>query len=488
MILQGDFEKKQGIRYEFDRFQHPIGEGGMGVVYKGVMIDDDTNAVLRDVAIKEIKAEGTTDELSAIIQKARREASIRLHNDNLVEMLGFIEIEEKKLKLVKKKYYVISEFLTGVPLTDILDGKYLDYRGKTVDYARQIGEDLRTDRDHTAYYIIKNILYGITALHDNGYIHRDIDPSNIMITDDGRIKLIDFGIAKQLNDLNAQDEMTCDGTFIGKVEYASPELINGDIHSQDFTTDIYGVGVLFYKLLTGRLPFDGNRFEIMTAHLSKNVKTAAISNKKFRKIIQIAMAKKRDSRFHTSSEMRVALDQPDPMPSFKWQGLFSAVLFSVLLAVLLWPKSKDDPARPGKKDVIDDTTVIAPPIDPDDLPEVDWTSCNEEELWQILSENPDSAEVLFEIAKRFNNRKINQNAIDFWENHLVPDGYADRNIIVPSKRVITSDRFVFLVSARAMDNASVDTLREEIQLFLDELKNRFPDYYKYVPSSKTDKL
>ena len=103
MILQGEFEKSQGIRYEFDRFQHHIGEGGMGVVYRGVMIDDNTNAVLRDVAIKEVKAEGSLDEVNAIIEKAYREASIRLHNDNLVEMLGFIEVVETKLKFTKKK-------------------------------------------------------------------------------------------------------------------------------------------------------------------------------------------------------------------------------------------------------------------------------------------------------------------------------------------------------------------------------------------------
>ena len=79
MILQGEFERSQGIRYEFDRFLHHIGEGGMGVVYKGVMIDDNTNAILRDVAIKEVlnhqkfvvNTDGTTQIRNAIKGRCR---------------------------------------------------------------------------------------------------------------------------------------------------------------------------------------------------------------------------------------------------------------------------------------------------------------------------------------------------------------------------------------------------------------------------------
>lgn len=470
MILQGEFERSQGIRYEFDRFLHHIGEGGMGVVYKGVMIDDNTNAILRDVAIKEVKAEGSQDEVDAIIQKAYREASIRLHNDNLVEMLGFIEVVETKLKFTKKKYFIISEFLTGVTLTDVLEGNYLDYKGDVVDYARQLGEDLKTDRDHIAYYIIKNILYGITALHDNGYIHRDIDPSNIMITDDGRIKLIDFGIAKKLNDLNAQDEVRCDGAFVGKVEYASPEMIDGNIHDQDFTTDIYGIGVLFYKLLTGRLPFDGNRFEILNSHLKKKVNTRVISNKKFADIIDRAMKKKRKHRFQTSSEMRVALDQPVPPTYYKWIWLQVASVITVIAAFVFWPEKNDEPG-PNPPD------PVPPPI------VIDFTALNKDELWKALDTSVNNPEILFAIAKKYKDSKYDANAKLFWDKHLIPEGYAERSIKVPSKRTISSERFVFLTMTKAMDHATDPKLKEDISTGIAESIERFPDIFQYIPNT-----
>ncbi len=477
MILQGEFERSQGIRYEFDRFLHHIGEGGMGVVYKGVMIDDNTNAILRDVAIKEVKAEGSQDEVDAIIQKAYREASIRLHNDNLVEMLGFIEVVETKLKFTKKKYFIISEFLTGVTLTDVLEGNYLDYKGDVVDYARQLGEDLKTDRDHTAYYIIKNILYGITALHDNGYIHRDIDPSNIMITDDGRIKLIDFGIAKKLNDLNAQDEVRCDGAFVGKVEYASPEMIDGNIHDQDFTTDIYGIGVLFYKLLTGRLPFDGNRFEILNSHLKKKVNTRVISNKKFADIIDRAMKKKRKHRFQTSSEMRVALDQPVPPTYYKWIWLPVASVITVIAAFVLWRTEPWPKTDVIEDDVTDTVKVVIPPI------VIDFTALNKDELWKALDTSVNNPEILFAIAKKYKDSKYDANAKLFWDKHLIPEGYAERSIKVPSKRTISSERFVFLTMTKAMDHATDQKLKEDISTGIAESIERFPDIFQYIPNT-----
>lgn len=476
MILQGDFEKSQGIRYEFDRFQKSIGEGGMGIVYKGVMIDDNTGAVLRDVAIKEVKAEGSHTEVNAILQKAQREASIRLHNDNLVEMLGFIEVEETKLKFSKRRYYVVSEFLTGVTLSDILAGKFLDYKGDIVEYAQQLGAELKTDREHTSYYIIKNILYGITALHDNGYIHRDIDPSNIMVTNDGRIKLIDFGIAKQLNDLNAQDEKVINGSFIGKVEYAAPELIGGRISEHDFTTDIYGIGVLFYKILTGRLPFDGNRFEIMNSHLKKNVNTRVISNKKFADIIKKAMKKKRELRFQTSSEMRVALDQP-PVPDRKWIWLTVMAIVVAISAYKYW-SSVEEP-------VLEDNDTTGHVITrPQLVDSVDFTLLSKDELWKEIDKDPNNPHVLFALARKYKDVRIeaDSDAQHFWDNYLVPEGYVEKNISVPSRREITSERFVFIVLTKAMDNAKNDQLKKNILNDLNEFIDQY-QYYRYTPMS-----
>ena len=255
MKIQGEYEIQNQIYYEFDRSDR-VGEGGMGVVFRGRMVDERTGAY-REVAIKEVQTGGDPETSRQAIEQAYREASIQLRNDNLVEMMGFVELEDRRLGFVKKRLYVVSEFLTGVTLDHVLEGRYTDYRSEEIHYAKDLGERLKSAPEQTATYIIKNVLSAIVAMHDAGYLHRDIDPSNIMVTADGKIKLIDFGIATRLEELNKETEIPTDeGSFVGKVEYAAPELISGRVSIQDYTTDIYSIGVLFYRLLTGHLPFE----------------------------------------------------------------------------------------------------------------------------------------------------------------------------------------------------------------------------------------
>ena len=90
MILQGDSEKQKHLYYEFDRGQEPVGRGGMGVVYRGRMVDETTGA-FRDVAIKEVQPEGDAATRKIVLDRARREASIQIRSDAIVEMLGFVE-------------------------------------------------------------------------------------------------------------------------------------------------------------------------------------------------------------------------------------------------------------------------------------------------------------------------------------------------------------------------------------------------------------
>lgn len=107
--LQGEAEKQKHIYFEVDASKPAIGEGGMGKVMRGVCVDTDTN-VTRPVAIKFLY-----DDLPAhAIERARREASIQLRNDNLVEMIGFVETESYHGNTLQKHYHVVSELLTGV--------------------------------------------------------------------------------------------------------------------------------------------------------------------------------------------------------------------------------------------------------------------------------------------------------------------------------------------------------------------------------------
>ena len=168
--LQGETEKRKGIYYQLDSNDSPIGVGGMGQVFKGVCVNE-RNGATRPVAIKFM-----FDDLPP-------HASIQLRNDNLVEMLGFIEIPERTpYGDVKMHYHVVSELLTGVSLSDLMEGKTTDRDGDSVAFAEKLLHLYKNDSEHFARTIVMNVLSGLMALHDAGYIHRDIDPSNIMVS------------------------------------------------------------------------------------------------------------------------------------------------------------------------------------------------------------------------------------------------------------------------------------------------------------------
>lgn len=329
-ILQGAEEKRIGIYYEYDPYSRPLGEGGMGVVYKGFRVNMATKT-RQVVAIKAMR----TGLPQIAYEKAEREASIRLRNDNLVEMLGFIVTNEKEMGgAVTRHYYVVSEFINGVVLGELLKGNYKDRDGIEIPFAKKLYMEYTADKTSVAVRVIKRVLAGIMALHDKGYIHRDLKPSNIMIAKEGNLKIIDFGIAKNVKNLNSGDKMlTSTGEFIGTAEYAPPELIVGAVNDQDYTTDIYQIGILFYELLVGHLPFEGPRYDILQAQLKNPVPVSDIE-RGYRSIVKKATQKKQADRYQSCSEMRTAIDNPS-IDWFDWIPLQRATLTKVAAGLLL---------------------------------------------------------------------------------------------------------------------------------------------------------
>lgn len=304
--LQGETERENGLYYEVDLDRTPIGVGGMGKVFEGRQVNESTGSV-RTVAVKFMY-----DDLHPqAIEKARREASIHLHNDNLLEMIGFIETEdENMIGGVRKHYHVVSELLKGITLQEVLEGNVPDV-DEDDGFGMKLYDEYRNHRLEFALRVIKSILSGVMAMHDAGYIHRDIDPSNIMLTTDGHIKLIDFGIAKKVKTLNSNDRsFTVAGKFIGKAKYAAPEQVLGDISHQNQTTDIYAIGILFFQLVCGRLPFDGPSHEVMQMQINSKFPLSEIHDSFIREIIRKATEKNQSKRFQSASEFRVALDKP----------------------------------------------------------------------------------------------------------------------------------------------------------------------------------
>lgn len=336
--LQGKEEKSQGIYYEFDFADEPLGVGGMGKVYKGRRIVQATRSCT-DVAIKFM-----FDDLpQSVIERARREASIQIHNENLVEMLGFIQIDEELPSgEVHERYHVVSELLDGVMLDNLLKGIVTDRYGTVIPFAQKLYTDYTHDPYHFAVFVIRNILSGIMALHDKGYVHRDIDPTNVMVTREGKIKLIDFGIAKQLSTLNTQDRsLTTTGQFMGKAVYASPELVLGDVNYQNKTTDIYAIGIMFFQFVVGHPPFEGSTHEVLDMQLHKKLPFQLIKQKQLREVIAKATAKKQAERYQSAAEFRVAVERlenlPYPEESFVSRFPMKKALLpmSVLFAVIL---------------------------------------------------------------------------------------------------------------------------------------------------------
>ena len=315
--LKGNSSHDKNIYYEFDTDTEPLGEGGMGKVYRGRQISELTG-VSRDVAIK-FMFDGLPQ---SVIDRARREASIQVVSENLVEMMGFIETtSEGPNHTVRSHYHVVSELLSGVMLADLLNGVTTTKDGRQITFAQNLYKMYKEDRANFALIIMKNIASGIMTLHDKGYIHRDIDPTNIMVTEDGKIKLIDFGIAKKLpnhnttggDKLTTQDRsLTMTGQFVGKPRYAAPELVVGDIDYQNETTDIYAMGILFYQLLVGKLPFTGPVTKVLEAQKSQKTPVKNIAGIKnvddFRIVVSKATEKEQDKRYQSAAEFRVALD------------------------------------------------------------------------------------------------------------------------------------------------------------------------------------
>lgn len=305
--LQGDAEKRSGIYYEYDVDATPLGEGGMGRVFKGFRVVERTGERM-PVAIKAIY-----DNIpERVVERARREANIQLDNDNLIRMYGFVETISHYEGGTKSKvhYHVIMELLVGVTLEDIMNGVTSDQNGMQIPFAAELYSQYTQNRNAAVIRIMKSILSGLMALHDKGYIHRDIDPSNVMVTIDGKIKLIDFGICKQIVSLESLDKaLTATGVFMGKVNYAAPELVLGDVKSQSYTTDIYALGILLYQLCAGHLPFSGTDQDILSANLRSSLPMKDIKGNDFKRIIRKATEKVQSKRYASVAELRVDLER-----------------------------------------------------------------------------------------------------------------------------------------------------------------------------------
>lgn len=365
--IRGSQEQQLGIYYEYDPSAPILGEGGMGKVFKGWCVHEHTGQ-RREVAIKFLYS----DLPDHVIARARREAAVRIKHDSLVEMISFVEtVDHDSLGVQVPRYHVVSEYLHGVALDKLLNGTVTDSQGHPVAFAMELYEQYRNKPYDMALRVVRSLLSGLTALHDAGYIHRDIDPSNIFITSAGHVKLIDFGIAKRVNGPGTNEATyTVKGQMIGKPRYAAPELVQGAIDSQNATTDLYAVGILLYQLVVGSLPFEGDMVQVMDMQLNRKMPLGNVKQKQLRAVIDKATRKRREQRFTSAAEFRVAVDRlvglPYPAgaigggPDLRKVGIGAAAALVIAAAAVGISRMDFGPKQPEPTPTpTDDTELIA---------------------------------------------------------------------------------------------------------------------------------
>jgi serine/threonine protein kinase len=261
----------------------PIGAGGMGEVYRA----RDTR-LGRDVAVKVLPAalSHTPERLRRFEQEARLAGS--LSHPNLLALFDVGSFEGAP--------YLVTELLEGRSLRERLAGGPLPVR-RAVDFAQQIA-------------------HGLAAAHEHAVIHRDLKPANVFVTTDGRVKILDFGLAKlaQPDPATAGSQAptdTAEGMVVGTIGYMAPEQVRGQ--AVDARSDIFAFGTVVYEMLSGRRAFTGDTAaDTMTAILTKDPEEMSRPGLEIppglERIVRRCLEKDSAERFQSAKDMAFALE------------------------------------------------------------------------------------------------------------------------------------------------------------------------------------
>jgi eukaryotic-like serine/threonine-protein kinase len=335
------------------RIIESIGAGGMGEVFRA-----HDERLGRDVALKLIRpaSSDNPDHLRRFEQEAR--ASAALNHPNIVAIYD--------VGLEGDTPYIVSELLEGKTLRQRLDESPLSFREVT-DYALQI-------------------VSGLIAAHDHRIVHRDLKPENLFLTRDGRVKILDFGVAKLQTAPEAERSVetlttvTKAGAVIGTVAYMSPEQLRGK--PVDHRSDIFSVGAILYEMLTGRRAFRGEtEVDTMTAVLREEPPEIDLEQMGIpptsREIIRHCLEKEPENRFQSARDLAFALETlagTSKDKHFRFYGARSRAVMTIPWAVaavllvatlLLFLRGGHEPPPTYKRLTFEEGTVYSARFTPD---------------------------------------------------------------------------------------------------------------------------
>jgi uncharacterized RDD family membrane protein YckC/predicted Ser/Thr protein kinase len=294
----------EGTRLRHFEVQHLLGRGGMGAVYLG----RDTS-LDRPVALKVLDAEiGRDKELRARFEReARAQARLRHPNITQIYFIG----EDRGF------HFFAMEYVEGRPLDESLA------KGEKIPWPKALEYIFAAAR-------------GLKEALQQGFIHRDVKPSNLLLDKDGSVKIADFGLAKSMK---GDVELTREGVIVGSPLYMAPE--QGRSENVDHRSDIYSLGCAFYHLLTGRPPFNApTPVGVITKHVTdKPVPVRQIAPNvpvALENIVDRMMAKDPHQRFQTYDELLAALDAARPERQ-SHSGFIARAMATAVDAVLFLP-------------------------------------------------------------------------------------------------------------------------------------------------------
>jgi len=269
-----------------------IGRGGMADVYEGL----DTR-LGRKVAIKLLKSDLANDPTFEARFRQEAQASARMAHPTIVRVYDAgEEISTDSNGNQRKTPYIVMEYVRGTLLRDLLHERKLGIP-ESIGYA-------------------EGVLTALEFSHRAGVVHRDIKAANVMITDTGLVKVMDFGIARAVSESSITQAHT--NGIVGTAQYFSPEQARGE--AVDHRTDLYSTGVLLYEMLAGRPPFKGETaVSVAYQHVSEAVTPPSVHNplisRELDEVVLRSLAKDRNDRYQTAEEFRehllaASLDAP----------------------------------------------------------------------------------------------------------------------------------------------------------------------------------